>query len=348
MKKTLSFCLLGLIAIGAFAANPKEKKNIKPNDPAIIYSLPKTVLVVEVEATKTVQKAGPYYNYSEHYLALKDVVTENKTTWEINKISIRPKTIADKNKTFILNSDPNLYVSLTKEGVICGINTPAPCCMKPAEKNNYVTKGAASDDDFFNNGVLTEEQLTANSTAKMAETAAKQIYRIRDSRLSLITGDNDKIPSDGESLKLMLKKLDQSEKSLVEMFAGKKIKTTVTKEIEITPDKALKNELLFRLSGLNGIVDKDDLSGSPVYITLTPSINDTPQAVTEKKENKFYYMLPGTAHVLISNSENKFLEDDFSIAQFGSIQALPAKVLKNKCVKIKYDPQTGSLISIEK
>lgn len=349
MKKTLSVFLLCLIALGSSTVNAKEKKNTKPNEPAVVYSLPKTVLVVEVEATKTVQKVGPYYNYSERYLALKDVVTEDKTTWEIKRIRVRAKSIADKDKTYTLDANPDFCVSLSPEGVISGINTPAePHTLKIKKMDDYVTKPADSDDDFFNSSVLTEEQLTANSTAKMAEMAAKQIYRIRDSRLSLIAGDNEKIPADGESLKLMLKKLDGSEKALVEMFAGKKIKTTVIKKIEITPEKAMKNELIFRLSALNGVVDKDDLSGSPVYITVTPTMNETPQAVTEKKKNKFYYILPGSAQVGVSNNENKFFEGNFPVAQFGSMQALPSKVIKTKGVKIKYNPQTGALISIEK
>jgi len=339
-KLVLALLLMGFIALGASAQ--KEKKN---NCPAVIYSLPKTVLVVEVKVSKIVQKAGPYYRYGEHYLALKDVITEDKTTWEVSKVNIYRKGIADDTKTFQLKK--NSFVSLNDEGVICGINwgSEKTYCKQVEQKCNK--KCEANSDDFLSNLVLTEDQLVANSTAKMAESAAKQIYRIRDSRISLISGENDKIPADGESLKLMLKKLDQTEKSLIELFAGKTTKTTVTKEFEIIPDKDLKNEVLFRISGLTGIVDKDDLSGSPVYINLSSTKNDTPPVKT-KKGIGYFYNLPGSAKVKITNGEKDFFNEDIEVSEFGSIQKLPCKLFKKSNVKVKYNSKTGAIINIEK
>ena len=47
--------------------------------------------------------------------------------------------------------------------------------------------------------VFSEELLMAGSTAKQAEVAAKQIYRIRESRMNILTGDADNLPPDGEA-----------------------------------------------------------------------------------------------------------------------------------------------------
>lgn len=72
---------------------------------------------------------------------------------------------------------------LNKDGLLLSINTePITESIKaktltpaktpsPLENNNYAS-------------VLTEEMLMSGSTAKMAEVAAKQIYRIRESRLT--------------------------------------------------------------------------------------------------------------------------------------------------------------------
>ena len=71
---------------------------------------------------------------------------------------------------------------------------------------------------------MSEELLMAGSTAKQAEVAAKQIYRIRESRMNILTGDADNLPPDGEAMKLVIQQLEEQEKSanqLVHRYPGK-------------------------------------------------------------------------------------------------------------------------------
>lgn len=49
----------------------------------------------------------------------------------------------------------------------------------------------------------------SNSSAKMAELVAKEIYSIRESRNALLRGEADNMPKDGAQLKLMLDNLNQ-------------------------------------------------------------------------------------------------------------------------------------------
>ncbi len=342
MKKLFFLSVLALISTTAFSADEKAKNS----EPAIYYSLPKTTLVIEVEATKTTQKAGPYYKYSERYLALKDVVAEDKTSWEVTHVKIVSKSTADKTKTFSITPNTNYLISLNKDGVIEGINLKNTVESEKKRPEVEHKKGEKST-DFFNNVVLTEEQLTANSTAKMAEIAAKQIYRIRENRLSLICGENDKMPADGESMQLMLKNMDKTEKSLVELFAGKTTKTTVTKRFVVDPEKDVKNQILFRLSMINGVVEKDDLSGKPFYINILTTKNETAPANTQKADGLFY-TLPGTANVKVSSDEKTFFEKEISVAQLGSVQAIPFKLFDKNTLSVEYNTKTGAIVNMEK
>ncbi|KAI4367809.1 hypothetical protein C825_000006 [Parabacteroides sp. ASF519] len=77
--------------------------------------------------------------------------------------------------------------------------------------------------------VFSEELLMAGSTARQAEVAAKQIYRIRESRLNILTGDADNLPPDGEAMKLVIQQLEEQEKALTNLFTG-----ILTKELLIT------------------------------------------------------------------------------------------------------------------
>ncbi len=335
MKKLLITLLIGLISLGSFAQKQKNNK------PVIIYSLPKTILLVKVEVKEIKEEVGPYYRYAERFLGLKDVITENKTNYEVEKVEIHRKGIADENRTYQVQ---NGFISLNKRGVICGINTGSKkSCKKEKTKCKRENKSYAN---FIANTVLTEDQLVANSTAKMAENAAKQIYRIRENRINLISGESERTPADGKSLKVMLKKLDQTEKALLTLFTGKSIIKILKEEYRITPDKNLEKYVLFRISALNGIVDKDDLSGSPVYLNASYTKNATPPAKI-KKGNGYFYNLPGIANISVYSEEKEFLNKELEISQHGSLQKLPCKVTK-KNSKVKYDNKSGAILSIEK
>ena len=56
---------------------------------------------------------------------------------------------------------------------------------------------------------LTEEILMSNSSAKMAELVAREIYSIRESKNALLRGEADNMPKDGAQLKLRLDNLNQ-------------------------------------------------------------------------------------------------------------------------------------------
>ena len=116
--------------------------------------------------------------------------------------------------------------------------------------------------------VFSEELLMAGSTAKQAEVAAKQIYRIRESRLNILTGEADNLPPDGEAMKLVIQQLEEQEKALTNLFTGILTKETEHYEVSISPPRQLDKEVLFRFSKQLGIVDADDLGGTPVYMNL--------------------------------------------------------------------------------
>lgn len=96
--------------------------------------------------------------------------------------------------------------------------------------------------------VLSEELLMAGSTAKQAEVAAKQIYRIRESRMNILTGDADNLPPDGEAMKLVIQQLEEQEKALTNLFTGIRAKEVSDYEVTIVPFDNLDKEVLFRFS----------------------------------------------------------------------------------------------------
>ena len=101
--KNLIIAVSLLIMSPLFAQTKVTKKNaVKANDFGITYSLPKTSLVVVVEVTKTVRKAGPYYQYADKYLCVKNAIVKDETYYELGKVRLINRGIPDPERTYIV------------------------------------------------------------------------------------------------------------------------------------------------------------------------------------------------------------------------------------------------------
>lgn len=322
-----------LVGVATLCAASKQAKNSAPQ---LTYSLPKTALAIDVEMERVAVTAGPYYRYAERYLNVKNAATEDGVTWRVKGIRLRTVGVADENLTFTANSARS--IAKTKEGVIAGWNVVAEPKEEAQEKNEFIPiSGEPADPRAYS-----EDQLSANSVSQMAQTAAKEIYRIRDSRVSLATGDILHVPADGESVRQMFAQMDSAEARLMSLFVGNETKTKVTKTYLYVPGKKdVKNDLMFRLSPESGMVSKEDLSGVPVYITMRMEKSKVPPAKTESGE--LFYILPGSAHVKIDVNDQTVIDETVQLAQMGSVQALPASY---KNAKVTYDTATGEVVVI--
>ena len=95
-----------------------------------------------------------------------------------------------------------------------------------------------------------------------------QIYALRQSRTDLITGQADQMPPDGQAMQLVLDNIAAQEAALTAMFMGTVQHSTDVKTFTIVPDTLGGENIVARLSALNGIVDSEDLSGAPIYVNI--------------------------------------------------------------------------------
>lgn len=341
MKK-LFFLPIVLFSLSALA---QTNFTLQENDPVFVYSLPKTELCIEVEIEKTTQKPGEFYRYSERYLATTNVITEEKTTYRLKNVRVKTNAVPDATRTYSVRADKKTATKLTvnDNGLLCGINLPEGACCKT--QNRYAAEQTSQAVNATNPLPLTEEYMMASSVAKMAEGAAKQIYRIRESRISLLTGDVDQFPADGESFKAMLDGMDKMEKELTELFTGSTITETQKSMIYVTPASTMNNEVLFRISNLKGLVSATDLSGSPYYINVQPeSIALQPQSnKATKSSTAFYSILPAQTQITIGDGKNTFFSERINMPQFGHLVPIPEHLIMDKA-PVYIDGQTGRLI----
>ena len=343
MKKLFLISVLFVLTLTAMSQTPLI---ITEGESTIVYAMPKTELCIQVETEKSTQKPGIFYRYSDRYLAAKNVITEEKTTYRLKSVKVIPRSIPDPARTFsYIPSGQPIHLTVNAKGILCGVNAPI-------EKEGDISKTTQLPDKENSQSTLLplgEEYMMAGSEAKLAEGAAKQIYRIRESRLSLLTADLDKLPADGDSFKSMLEGMNATESQLTELFIGKTTKEIQVQTIYMTPDAALTNDVLFRLSALKGLVTADDLSGTPYYISIKPTDIKKSGSDSKTKIDKtgICSIVPSSTLITIGDGVNTVFAEQFLMPQFGILLPLSESLFKQPATKVFIDPRTGQLLKVE-
>ena len=345
--------LTGLLATTIIASAQTEVVTgvMRGKDYGVTYALPKTQIEIEVKANKITYIPGEFSKYADRYLRLNKVSADPEEYWELTSVQVKPVGIPDKdNVYFVKMKDKTVapLIELTEDGIIKSINVPIDKkAAIPAQSLVPAQKKKVNPRDF-----LTEEILMANSTAKMAELVAKEIYNIRESKNALLRGQADNMPSDGAQLKIMLDNLNAQEEAMTQMFSGTCNKEERTFTVRLTPDKEFNNEVAFRFSKKLGVVANNDLAGTPFYISLKDLKSvKIPQEDGKKKKDLdgIAYNVPGQAMVTLTDGKKKLYEGELPITQFGVIEYLaPVLFNKNSTIKVYFDPNTGGLLKVDR
>ncbi|MDR0541467.1 MAG: DUF4831 family protein [Dysgonamonadaceae bacterium] len=360
MKKNVSVIhLLILLSCGYSFAQTKVIKvsATKANDYGIQYALPKTVLAITVEYSQTHKTAGIYAKYASRYLGIPDSDTtmEDQMYYTLDKISVNEKGVPNKDRSYLVSFKSKTtapFVYLTEDGLLCTVNAEYRPEAPPASTVNATAAPGANLPKLNPQSIYTEEYLRAGSVSKMAEVAAKNIYRIRESRQDLLTGEVTNVPKDGEAMKIILGNLDAREKLWTELFTGTSETKIFSKEFIIEPAAETTKEILFRFSKYAGLVDADDLSGMPVYWDLRDlKTVDIPAPDPKKKAKEpqsIVYNIPGKAEIEIYTAGQKMGSTTVNVTQFGTTERLATELFEDKKgpIRIYFYPTTGAIRQI--
>ena len=313
MKKNILMLSALFLSITAMAQTDVTTGVMRGKDYGVTYMLPKTEIEIVLQATKHTYTPGEFCRYADRYLRLNNVSAEPEEFWTLDKIETRIAGVPDKdNVYFVKMKDKTVapLMELTEDGIVRSINIPFS--GKPAAKT---PEAKATESSIDPRSFLTEEILMSNSSAKMAELVAKEIYSIRESKNALLRGEADNMPKDGAQLKLML------------------------------------DNLAFRFSRKLGVVANNDLAGEPYYISVTdlksPDVSATEEG--KKKVDGVAYNLPGKAQVTLMYNNKKLFDDQLPITQFGTVEYLaPVLFNKNSTIKVLFDTATGGLIKVDR
>lgn len=350
-----SFLLGAFALLASSAAAQTDVTTYQPGvtPEGITYYMPRTAVRLVITAEKSVYTPGEYAKYAERYLRLQNPSSTPQTTWTIKDIAIQPYGVPDPTKIYSVKLKKKTVaplVTLSEDGLLLGINTTTEEEALPPLPKRTPAAPTGNPKDY-----MTQEMLTAGSSAKVAELVAQAIYDIRESRNDLIRGEADNLPKDGAQLKLMLEQLQLQENTLSQLFKGTTQVSTEIFSIDFTPEQEMNREVLFRFSKRLGLVDADDLAGSPIYVSLT-DLKTVPAPVEDEKAGKkkkktetgVYYNVPGRVEVKIAGPQDTYATQEITMGQFGNVELLSNVLFdKNTKTQITFYQSNGGIEHIE-
>jgi hypothetical protein len=313
---------------------------------AQVYYLPKTAIRIHLLIEKRTYTPGEFSHYAKRYLQLDHIQQQQQVQHRVVSCELSTLGVRDTSKCFTLQlkgKGEAADIRLSSEGILQAVNdTPLPAPDSPYRSMFQTTK--ASQPAVQPKTYLSAEALAAGSTAKMAELTALQITELRQRRQLLATGEADEMPQDERQLQRMLNEIDHQCNMLTMLFSGITRRDTIEQAITICPMEETSRQVVFRLSSKTGIVDSDDLSGIPFYLTLKnlhPTSNPIPD---NKKGDGIFVNVPSTIQLSLYQEDQLLATFDIPMAQFGYLQLLDGTPFKRYVTHLTLHPATGAVV----
>lgn len=311
MKKII----LTAAAILSVAAASAQIAAYKQGNSASIegYALPRTVITVTVTQEREVVLRGPFAKYASQYMGIASVAQSDKESYKLIDAQLGYYEEPDPSQTFLFDEKTGV------PGKIFNWLTVTPPALGPlaadmnfdrAQVGGIVpfkelsstpvygqTTASYGDDAGFKTSAVEK------SPEQMAADAAAVIFKIRQRRIELITGELGEGVF-GAGLKAAIDEMSRVEAEYLSLFIGKRYTQKIVKTFSVVPQAGKNRITAFRFSDSKGIVADTDVSGRPVNVELIPEANQTPSAASVKKGRTVTYRVPLVELVkLIDNQE---------------------------------------------
>jgi hypothetical protein len=279
----------------------------------IFYSLPRTVIRINVRIDRIENYQGPYADYALRYLGLKNVVQANTIEYKISDITISTYPEPDPDQYYFIEpgkkmskSDREFQLSLTDAGIILGtLPVPADTSVLASKMQNTEEPPLELDKDAFgelfryytdvsvfekidtirkkiNMDTMTLERqylkktMVEKSLEQKAKEAADFIAKIKDNRFNLITGFQE-VNYNKETLEYMDAQLKNMEAEYLKLFTGIRIHKTMTFNYKYIPmPNQINTEIpIFKFSKSKGVIDFDSPGGGKVITIKIQRVGNT-------------------------------------------------------------------------
>jgi hypothetical protein len=342
-----------LLLAGAMFMSAGFAQVVEEGEAALVYYSPKTTLSLDFVYTVETRERGLYSDFAEAMLGIDDAVTENQTTYTLRDVRIGTRTGTDYSRPHQITYEPcvPLLLRINEKGLLTGYNVPVETASQEKRSDKTSTQKSDKKQPSKHIAPYPEEVLEAATPLAQANALAKQIFRLRETRMYLLSGEVEHAPADGQAMKLVLDELDKQERELTELFVGKTIKRTEHKIVRWTPEE--KDRLLF-FSEENGFTAADNIDADTIRVSvaLHPQQYKAPSDSKKKKSapmSQIVYNLPGSGDVTVRYDGRVLGQRTVPIAQLGVDVPLSKEVFAGQTLPvIIFNEKTGNIESISK
>jgi hypothetical protein len=368
--KVVIFILLVLIS-GSCATNKSlsgTRAVITPlsdkaaiSEGSLVYGLPLTVVDIEIETERIIEKPGPYSRFANDLLGLTDVIKKENEFWTVRGITVNTHQELDPAALYVIGASTIFQtnvLSLKKAGLILDLNPEI------YNSSKYPSLGSESDlsplnvydlgaDEYFQDKRDTLYKIVSVDTAfvripylvekkqklsidQLAEKAAVRLMELRDGKHMILTGETNVFPQNEAAINEM----NRLEKEYTELFTGKRLKEKRKFSYQVIPRKDLigKQINICMFSESRGPVASSEKSGSPVMVEFVPEMKTRNLNVISGKANnsssqkydKLFYRVPDVVNVKLTVGNEVLNSSRRLIYQLGDVVQLPANYVIGK------------------
>lgn len=322
-------------------------------DNTVVYTLPQTKLAIPIVVKKTVTTVGPLHLYAQKYLGITDAASQPSTKYELEAVSLQAYGVPNPDLRYSVkfrNGSSAPFVYLTRDGILCSINAEAaqteaiPSSQVLDESKQLPTAPRA----------MSQEYVQATTDAQRAEIAAKEIFRLRESRINIVSGDAEQPFPDGQAMKLAIEGLEAQERTLTSKFTGT---THWQRRQEVVTDLPLDSAttiVAFRFSPDLGVLPAEDLRGEPIYLQTevvekAPALTEKEAARKAKKLKGVVYTIPGRMKASLIYKGSLVARKMIDVAQLGTQEALEPDHFntRKETISILFYPDTGAVSKVQ-
>ncbi len=341
----------------------------------IVYYLPKTNLSIDITITTSNFIPGPFANYADKYLLIKNVDNERNTNSYISNVKISNFSSADEENAYLAISD-NFNLQLNSLGIISSYNIHTDTKdLKFEQIDNFTdqldyystlftntsissnfynktdtTYKVIQVDSVFEKVPIINKNLQSKTLEQKAEDVANFIIKIRNTRFQLQAGDfeTDVPPTNVNEL---INELNILEKQYLELFIGKNVEIARDYKYVITP-RSEGESLIGYLTETDGITNKKEENTQKISLNIRSLKTTSKLSDIFKKESLakqaagIYYRNPELCEISIRLEDKIISSKNIEVAQLGYLNYLPQKLFSDKKLKIIFNTDNGSIKSI--
>jgi hypothetical protein len=347
----------------------------------VIYTLPRTVIKVDVVVRIDEHYKGPLSEYAGRFYGIDDAINFNNTSYEIEDINITTLTEPDPDQVFYVQGGgasskelKMLLVELDESGYLVSANN----LDTELSKNENVEQIEVNeeieidgrDGSFLVNSkirakvdtiirkvavdtIMTEKlfyrtRIVDKTNEELASEAMFRIEEIREARYRLLTGFQETSYS-AAAIAYMDGELKKQETEYMALFRGKSFSSfdqfTFYYIPQNKPGSSAVN--LFNFSSNTGVTKAGSSSGEKLSLKFETTgiadvINGFPKvAKTEAYTPGIFYRVPETAEISLMWDTDVLTKTRVAVNQFGAIRNIVGTDFK-----LEMHPATGGVKSI--